>query len=190
MITVDDLVVGFIEHEKYREHPKEILNYYSKKITLLKELFSCPVNISHEDGKVEYDDYISLKRAGNVAFISDEAQLEKLMLVSERHSWSMQEERWFRECIRLAAIQKNPFSYIVRLCGLPSDFEMKYTKHIEVEAKKLNELYIRVATKLLIMLCPGIEDKSFTANDLTARGLPTTPPNIIENMELDGDLGT
>jgi hypothetical protein len=189
MIKIHDLVIGFIENERYHGYPEAIKGYYSKKLAILKELFACPVNVSHVNGKVEYDDYIDLKHADKVEFISEMAHLQALVSISERNTWDMQEKRWFGECIRLAAIEKNPFRYITRLCGLPPEFEMQNSDLFEERRKTLDELYIRVATKLLIMLCPGIEDKSFTANDLTARGLPTTPPNIIEHMELDGDLG-
>jgi hypothetical protein len=181
MIALRDLVVGFIENENYRLYPDVIANYYSKKLAVLKTLFACPLTVHYTGCTLDLDQ-ISAVNANNVTFISNSARLAHL--ASEMPAWDEQEQKWFVACIFCAVIEKNPIRDLVPHCGVPSDLEVDYDKRFEGHTKALDELYIRLAAKILTMWFSGIEEKTFTIDDLVARGVAVTPPNIIEHTQL------
>jgi hypothetical protein len=173
MLTVDDLITGLIEQERWGNAHPHLRNYFRQRADALCELFHCDLQRRADELDLESEKNWAAFRRTYKNPLEDELDLSAYA-VNGRDTIS-----FLMSCIKLVNQTMTPWSY--RLEGIPPQIERDlskiYSATLESKVEELKELYRRIILDLLEFLFPSIGSKRFPEAKLFTIGLPRESPD-------------
>jgi hypothetical protein len=153
ILTVDDLITGLIEQERWKDAHPHLQNYFRQRADALCELFRCDLQRRSDELDLESEKNWAAFRRKYKDPLEDEFDLTAYV-VNGRDTISL-----LMSCINLVNQTMTPWSY--RLEGIPPqierDLSKTYAAALEAKVEELTGLYRRIILDLLEYLFPSIE---------------------------------
>jgi len=156
-LTLDTLCDAYYQAARWANAHKDLASYHQKKLDILEALF-------------EFRLWTYSWRGCNGGSVRDAMDPETVLRIAKT---AIQEA---------AGPTGNPFWTYIE--GWPGPMEAwlrrKHEKRLKLNLDRRRDIYMALFRDALLLLAPLLKDKSFSASELTDRGLPLSAPDPLD----------